>query len=108
VAATRAQPPEEFVLAGWLPEPWQPDDLLSRTDAYVASRDALDEVRRARVAATIGPDGLDALMPRQDGRATEVPEGLDVSAINSVLSDLLRRAGTRPFFSGLAAALPVR
>jgi penicillin amidase len=106
VTRARAQPPEEFVLAGWLPEPWQPEDLLSRTDAYVASRDALEEVQRARLAAAVGRDGLDALMPRTDGRRTEVPEGLDLGAINAVLGDLLRRAGTRPFFSGLAAPVP--
>ncbi len=30
VALARARPPEEFVLAGWTPEPWSVDDLLDR------------------------------------------------------------------------------
>jgi penicillin G amidase len=34
VALARGRPPEAFVLAGWLPEPWAPEDLLNRTDAF--------------------------------------------------------------------------
>ena len=45
VALARERPPEEFVLAGWKPEAWAPEDLLSRTDAFTGSGDALDEVR---------------------------------------------------------------
>ena len=46
VALARDRPPEEFVLAGWKPDLWSPDDLLNRTDAFVSSGDAIEEVRR--------------------------------------------------------------
>ena len=46
VARARAQPPEEFVLAGWIPDFWSPIDLLNRTDAFLASGDAVDEIAR--------------------------------------------------------------
>src|SRR5262245_20861113 len=46
VARARERPPEEFVAAGWLPEYWRPIDLLNRTDAWLESGDAIDEVRR--------------------------------------------------------------
>jgi penicillin amidase len=46
VALARERPPEEFVAAGWLPEYWSPVDLLNRTDAWLESGDAIDEVRR--------------------------------------------------------------
>jgi penicillin G amidase len=46
VAIARERPPEEFVYAGWKPEPWSADDLLNRTDAFVESSGALDDVRR--------------------------------------------------------------
>ena len=54
VALARERPPEEFVLAGWRPELWSVDDLLNRTEAFTGSGDALDEVFRARLIATVG------------------------------------------------------
>src|SRR5262245_45987296 len=46
VGLARERPPEEFVAAGWTPEFWTPIDLLNRTDAWLESGDAIDEVRR--------------------------------------------------------------
>jgi penicillin amidase len=53
VALARARPPEEFVLAGWKPELWAPGDLLNRTDAFVASGDAIDEASRRRLSGVV-------------------------------------------------------
>jgi penicillin amidase len=50
VALARNRPPEEFVLAGWLPELWSADDLLNRTDAFVESGDALEDVQRLHLS----------------------------------------------------------
>src|SRR5579862_7295964 len=47
VARAHDRPPEEFLLAGWTPAFWSAADLLSRTDAFLASGDALAEIRRA-------------------------------------------------------------
>lgn len=52
-ARARERPPEEFVLAGWIPELWSPIDLLNRTDAFVASGDAVDEVSRRHLSEVI-------------------------------------------------------
>src|SRR5262245_12644195 len=46
-AMARAHPPEEFVLAGWLPELWDANDLLNRTDAVVENTGVLEDVARA-------------------------------------------------------------
>ena len=54
VARARARPPEEFVRAGWLPAYWAPPDLLTRTDAFVASGDALEEVERSGLPDVVG------------------------------------------------------
>ena len=53
MALARERPPEEFVLAGWKPELWAPADLLNRTDAFVASGDAIDEVSRKRLSGVV-------------------------------------------------------
>jgi penicillin G amidase len=100
VALARERPPEEFVLAGWKPEVWAPEDLLNRTDAFVASRGGLEEIFRARLIAAVGARRAGALMP---GAAIVVPAGLDPSTISPVVADVIRRAGTAPFFMGLAA-----
>src|SRR4029453_3959054 len=44
VARARERPPEEFVLAGWKPEFWSPEDLLNRTDAFLSSGGAIADV----------------------------------------------------------------
>jgi penicillin amidase len=53
VVLAREHPPEEFVRAGWKPELWSPVDLLNRTDAFVESGDAIDEVRREHMSEVI-------------------------------------------------------
>ena len=53
VALARERPPEEFVLAGWKPERWSPVDLLNRTDAFVASGDAIDEIARGHLSPVV-------------------------------------------------------
>src|SRR5262245_40068305 len=53
VALARERPPEEFVLAGWQPEFWSPEDLLNRTDAFVSTGGAIDEVRREQLSDVI-------------------------------------------------------
>ncbi len=53
VAIARVRQPEEFVLAGWAPELWSATDLLNRTDAFVDSGDAVDDVRRAGLSDVV-------------------------------------------------------
>ena len=106
VALARANPPEPFLLAGWLPEPWQPDDLLSRMEAFTMTGTAKADVMRARIVAAVGTSMTAALMPLDPPAPTVVPAGLDPSTISYVLGDALKRIGTAPFFVGLAA--PVR
>ena len=90
--------PAEFVLAGWQPELWRPEDLLNRTDAFVASANARSEVFRARLIAASGTRVADALLPSGSAGSNSIPRGLDVKAISFVISDQLRRVGTGTLF----------
>src|SRR5882762_8543828 len=83
VALAQERPPEEFVLAGWKPERWSPEDLLNRTDAFTASGDAIDEIFRTRLAAAVGARRADELLP--PARPTAIPPGLDPAAISYVV-----------------------
>jgi penicillin amidase len=84
VARARQRPPEEFVLAGWKPEFWSPEDLLNRTDAFLSSGDAIADVRRLKlseiVAETIGRVGAP---PFFAGLAAEVHLRADATYMNS-------------------------
>jgi penicillin amidase len=97
--------PEEFLLAGWAPEWWRPEDLLNRTDAFVASGDAQEEVFRARLVAAMGVARASSLLAHGRG-ALIMSRGLDMRSVSPAVGDVLRRIGTAPFFLGLAA--PVR
>jgi penicillin G amidase len=98
-----SRPPEEFALAGWRPEPWKADDLLNRTDAFLASANASDEVLRARLVAAVGAGQADALTRAAFASPINVPRELDINTISYVIGDALREVGTPPFFSGLSA-----
>ena len=101
VERARERPPEEFVLAGWKPDLWAPEDLLNRTDAFLESAGALDEIFRARLVAAVGRQRANALWPADPPAV--VPPGLDLTAISPVVGEVIRRAGTAAFFMGLAA-----
>ena len=103
VRIARADLPEEFVLAGWAPELWKPEDLLTRIDAFLAGGNALDELFRARLVASIGAARTDALLPLPGGGRTTSDAGLDLGAITFVVPDAVRRIGTPPFVPALAA-----
>jgi penicillin amidase len=103
VVLARGRPPEEFSLAGWRPEEWSADDLLNRTDAFTASGDALDEVFRTRLIATVGLARARQLLPGDrgfDGAGVSDP-----AAVPDLVAEAIRRVGTPPFFLGLAAPI---
>jgi penicillin amidase len=100
VDEARVHVPEEFTLAGWLPETWSAEDLLNRTDAFVAAGADAD-VFRARLVAALGEQKAGFWL---SGAAPyRLPPGLAIDAVSPVVGEALRRAGTAPFFLGLAA-----
>lgn len=101
VVQARRDVPEEFAVAGWLPDLWKPEDLLNRTDAFLASGNALDDLFRARMVAALGAARVDELLPLPRGARTVADFGVDLSAVTFVVSDALRRLGTPPFFTTL-------
>ncbi len=101
VAVARERPSQEFTLAGWRPDFWRPEDLLNRTDAFTSSDEALSEVFRARLVASLGATRAAALLPPETMGA--MPAGLDPAVVTDAVGDALRGVGTAPFFIGLEA-----
>src|SRR4051794_28114663 len=102
VAEARVRVPEEFTVAGWLPETWSAEDLLNRTDAFVAAGVDAD-VFRARVVAALGDQRAGFWLA--SSTPYRRPAGLAIDAVPPVGGEALRRAGTAPFFLGLAAPI---
>jgi penicillin amidase len=103
VEIARANPPLEFDLAGYAPATWQPEDVLSRAEAFVMSSNATAEVFRARLTAAVGPDRAAQLLPPDPPTAIDVPKGLDLALFDRSLADTLGRIGTGA--SGFGPAL---
>ena len=122
VARARARPPEEFVLAAWLPEFWSPIDLLNRTDAFLASGPVegatlevvADAVRRigtppffVGLAAPLSgtPDPADRrpdpTRHRLDSRALPVPSTRYLVHLNGAGWNAI--GATAPWLPGIAA-----
>src|SRR5581483_4651080 len=49
VSIARERPPQAFAQARWPPAYWRADDLLNRTDAFLESGGALDQIRREQL-----------------------------------------------------------
>ena len=103
VTRAKGDLPEAFALAGWTPELWTAEDLLNRTDAFLASGDAASEAFRAQLAGAVGEKRAAALMPGELPRG--LPKDIDVQKVGEVLNDALRRVGTTPFFSTFGVRL---
>jgi penicillin amidase len=75
VAIARANPPEEFTVAGWKPEFWSAVDLLNRTDAFQSSGDTIAQARRAGLnEIVVGALGRVGAPPFFAGLAGDVPD----------------------------------
>src|SRR5439155_24566435 len=83
----------------WRPDFWRPEDLLNRTDAFVSSDEAISEVLRARLVASLGAARAGELLPAETMGL--VPAGLDPGVVTDEVGDALRKVGTAPFFIGL-------
>ncbi|HEX7138669.1 MAG TPA: penicillin acylase family protein [Vicinamibacterales bacterium] len=93
IAIANANLPEEFEVAGYRPEPWKPEDLLSRAEGFVMTSNARDEVFRSRMTAKIGAAKTARLLPLDPSRPMMVPPGVDLSKVNDQLNTDLAYIG---------------
>jgi penicillin G amidase len=54
--------PLEFQLAGFVPEPWQPEDCLSRMAGFPMTRNAVEELLHAKLVTLLGVKKASALL----------------------------------------------
>lgn len=80
---SRDRLPIEFQLTGITPEYWTPEVCLARMAGYVMTRNASSEVTRAQLVRLLGPGKTAELLETDPFKKLEVPEGLDLTGIDS-------------------------
>ena len=94
IAQVRSAPPIEFDLLGILPERWTPDVPLQRMAALSMTGNALSELGRAKLVATLGASRVDALFPADPPRKLDPARGLDYAGIDvSLFTDFATAQG---------------
>jgi penicillin amidase len=99
VAIARKNPPIEFTFAGYEPELWKPEDLLSRAEGFTMGGNALGEVFRSRLTALVGLERTTQLLPPQPAISIAVPGGVDLASIDERLEKLLLTIGAGARFT---------
>lgn len=85
--------PIEFGLAGYAPEPWTPEVCLTRMAGYVMTRNASNEVLRARLVHEFGTKFVDEWIETDPPRELEIPDGLDLAGIDQKILAAANAAG---------------
>ncbi len=91
---SRKNLPIEFAIAGYEPGSWRPEDVLSRSEAFLMSGNATSEVFRARLAAAVGVERMAKLLPPDPLTIVTAPRELDLSRIDTRVGEVLSRIGS--------------
>lgn len=86
--------PIEFQMAGYRPQPWQPEDILGRMSGIIMSSNWEKEVSRARLIQSVGLEKARMLAPTDPPLEFAPAADLDLTAISTeILAGI--RAATR-------------
>jgi penicillin amidase len=99
VTSTRGNLPIEFAYAGYEPELWKPEDVLSRAEGFTMGGNALGEAFRSRLTALVGPERAAQLLPPEPVVPVTIPPGIDLGIIDDRLEAELLTIGAGAKFS---------
>jgi len=80
--------PIEFQITGLKPQPWTPENVVSRMAGFVMTRNASSEVWRAQMVKTFGVQKTEELAPLNPRKAIQIPEGLNLDDISPSIVSL--------------------
>lgn len=82
--------PIEFQLAGFRPEPWKPEDCLSRMAAFAMAGNAFSELRDAELVAKFGVEKASSVLSLDPKVQLDPAPGVDFGGLNpSLLKNLI-------------------
>ncbi|HWY67486.1 MAG TPA: penicillin acylase family protein [Terriglobales bacterium] len=91
--------PISFQLAGFKPEPWKPEDCLSRMAAYSMTGNAHAELRDAELLTTLGAETTQQILDPDPPTKLDAANGVDYSGLSPKLLDGLIGGDTRMEFA---------
>ena len=95
--------PISFQLAGFKPEPWKPEDCLSRMAAYTMTGNARSELRDAELLTKLGAEKTQRILDPDPPTQLEAADGVDYSGLSPQLLDGLVGGDTRMEFAAQGA-----
>ena len=82
--------PVEFQIAGFSPEPWKPEDCLSRMAAYAMTGNARQELTNAMLLSALGAEKAQQLLQPDPPSKLDPAEGVDYAQLSpQILRDLV-------------------
>jgi penicillin G amidase len=87
--------PIEFRMAGFRPEPWEPEDCLNRMAAFSMTGNARAELEHAEMVAAIGPERASRLLDLDPKVMLDPAPGIDFSALSPELLENLIGSDSR-------------
>lgn len=87
--------PISFQLAGFKPEPWKPEDCLSRVAAYSMTGNARSELVNAELLTKLGADKAQLILDTDPPTKLDAADGVDYSGLSSSVLDGLVGGDTR-------------
>jgi penicillin G amidase len=82
--------PIEFQLAGFLPEPWKPEDCVNRMAAFSMTGNAFSELRDAQLVAKFGVQKASSVLSLDPKVKLDPAPGVDFGGLNpSLLKNLV-------------------
>lgn len=92
--------PVEFQIAGFRPEPWQPEDCLNRLAAYSMTGNAGSELQHAQAVALLGAEKASQLFEFDPAVKLDPAPGIDFSGLSPALLQNLVGSDRRIDFHG--------
>jgi penicillin amidase len=77
--------PLEFQLAGFKPEPWEPEDCLNRMAAYSVTGNGASELHDAQLISMVGAEKAADLLELDPPVKLEPASGMDLSGLSAAL-----------------------
>jgi penicillin amidase len=90
IASRAGNPPIEFEIAGFKPEPWKPEDCLNRMAAFSMTGNSFSELAHARMVSAVGVEKASQLFEFDPPVQLDPARGMNFAGLSpDLLKDLI-------------------